>query len=213
MNFWQNRNKIISTIPQWYNPFIHAILPSTLGISIISLCLYFMSNVTWTSFLCIPFTIIALFLFEWCTHKYILHTKQPLLGFIYQSHGYHHIIYTNEQMAMLEKKELYFIMLPPYAILLVFCLVTPLAFGIGMIFGGLNVACLIMITSMLFFLFYEWLHLAYHQPANSFFGKNRLIGKLRRLHRRHHDPKLMKNWNFNVTIPVFDWILGTYRKE
>jgi sterol desaturase/sphingolipid hydroxylase (fatty acid hydroxylase superfamily) len=35
------------------------------------------------------------------------------------------------------------------------------------------------------------------------------IAKLREHHRRHHEPRLMKRWNFNVTVPVFDWLHGT----
>ncbi|MBK7399278.1 MAG: hypothetical protein IPJ34_24170 [Myxococcales bacterium] len=29
---------------------------------------------------------------------------------------------------------------------------------------------------------------------------------LREHHRRHHHPRLMQRWNFNVTIPLFDWL-------
>ena len=53
------------------------------------------------------------------------------------------------------------------------------------------------------------MHLAYHLPAQSFIGRLWLIQRLRELHRRHHDPRLMKRWNFNVTLPVFDLLYGT----
>lgn len=213
MTFEDRRRKIVDTIPSWYRPLPHAIVPSVLGITIITFCLYLMFNVQWISFLAIPITLFFLFGFEWLVHKYVLHAKQPLLGQIYQLHELsHHVIYTHEKMAMSDQKELYFIMMPPYAILLVFFLIAPLAFGLGVIFS-LNVACLILITAMLFFLIYEWLHFSYHQPPNSFLGRNRIVRKLRRLHRRHHNPRLMKRWNFNVTIPVFDWILGTFWRK
>lgn len=213
MNFNDRRKKILDTIPNWYRPLPHAIIPSLLGILIIIACMFSISNIQWTSFFCIPIALLILFIFEWLVHKYILHGKQPLLGQIYKLHELsHHVIYTHEKMAMEDDKELYFIMMPPYAILLVFGLISPLAFGIGMIFGS-NVAGLILIISMLFFLSYEWLHFSYHQPVTSFIGRSRIIRKLRRLHRKHHDPRLMKKWNFNVTIPVFDLIIGTYYRK
>jgi sterol desaturase/sphingolipid hydroxylase (fatty acid hydroxylase superfamily) len=51
--------------------------------------------------------------------------------------------------------------------------------------------------------------MAYHMPEDSRIGRLSLIQRLREQHRRHHEPRLMKRWNFNVTIPVFDAILGT----
>jgi sterol desaturase/sphingolipid hydroxylase (fatty acid hydroxylase superfamily) len=56
---------------------------------------------------------------------------------------------------------------------------------------------------------YEWLHLAYHLPADSRIGRSRFIGWLRRHHATHHTPELMQRWNFNVTVPFADWVLGT----
>jgi sterol desaturase/sphingolipid hydroxylase (fatty acid hydroxylase superfamily) len=32
---------------------------------------------------------------------------------------------------------------------------------------------------------------------------------LREQHRRHHHPRLMQRWNFNVTVPLWDWVRGT----
>ncbi len=206
------RDQIIKKIPSWYHPLPHMVIPSILGIAIISICIYLISNLQWMSLLCIPPTIFILFGFEWLVHKYVLHERQPLLGQIYELHERsHHIIYTHEKMAINSWRELYYVLMPPYAILLVFGLIAPLAFGIGMIFS-FNVACLIIITSMLFFLTYEWLHFSYHLPVTTFLGRNSLIRRLRRVHRAHHNPKMMKKYNFNVTVPVMDFVLGTYKK-
>ena len=213
MGFEEVRQKIVNRIPSWYNPYLHAFIPSFIGLAIIVFSIFLIKEISIVSLVSIPITLFLLFGFEWIAHKHILHTRRPLLGQIYELHELsHHIIYTDKQMAIQEKKELYYIMMPPYAIVLVFCLISPLIFGMAAIFS-LNVACLILITAMFFFLSYEWLHFSYHQPANSWIGRNRIIKALRRLHRRHHNPKLMKHWNFNVTIPVFDWILGTYWKD
>jgi sterol desaturase/sphingolipid hydroxylase (fatty acid hydroxylase superfamily) len=62
---------------------------------------------------------------------------------------------------------------------------------------------------MLYVVSYEWLHLAYHLPADSFIGRRWLIARLRRHHALHHDPRLMQKWNFNVTFPIWDRVRGT----
>jgi hypothetical protein len=98
--------------------------------------------------------------------------------------------------------------MPAYAIVLVFLLDTPFALAAGKLFSP-NVGYLFLATSMFFFLSYEWLHLAYHLPKESAIGRAWLVSVLREHHRRHHDPRLMKRWNFNVTLPLFDWLHRT----
>jgi len=29
----------------------------------------------------------------------------------------------------------------------------------------------------------------------------------------HHAPELMQKWNFNVTIPLWDWVRRTIRRD
>ena len=48
-----------------------------------------------------------------------------------------------------------------------------------------------------------------HLPPESFVGRRRLVRVLREHHARHHHPRLMQRWNFNVTVPLFDWLHGT----
>ena len=56
---------------------------------------------------------------------------------------------------------------------------------------------------------YEWLHLSYHLPPESFIGRLWLVRVLKKHHATHHDPQLMQKWNFNVTIPLWDLVRGT----
>jgi sterol desaturase/sphingolipid hydroxylase (fatty acid hydroxylase superfamily) len=56
---------------------------------------------------------------------------------------------------------------------------------------------------------YEWLHLSYHLPASNPIARNGIITWLRQQHAVHHTPELMQRWNFNVTVPFADWVLGT----
>ena len=76
--------------------------------------------------------------------------------------------------------------------------------------AGRNFAVLAFATSMGYVLLYEWLHLSYHMPADSFIGRLEIIQILRRHHATHHAPELMQKWNFNVTVPLWDFLLRTH---
>ena len=156
-----------------------------------------------------PLTLFFAFGFEWRVHRKVLHRRAPGLGLLYERHELaHHVVYTYDDMAMRDRREWWLVLMPAYAVVLVALVNTPLAIALGALFG-VNTGCLYLVASMFFFLSYEWLHLAYHLPRESRVGRNPLIARLREHHRRHHDPRLMKRWNFNVTVPVFDAILGT----
>jgi sterol desaturase/sphingolipid hydroxylase (fatty acid hydroxylase superfamily) len=57
--------------------------------------------------------------------------------------------------------------------------------------------------------FYEVTHLTYHLPKEHLLQRIGLIRWLSRHHARHHDQSLMAKWNFNVTVPLWDFLLRT----
>lgn len=205
----ERRAAVVAHIPDWYNPALHLAIPTILGLGLMIAALSRIEQLRPHELFTLPVTVFAAFGFEWRAHKFILHKRRPLLGLLYERHEkLHHVIYTYEHMTIGRFRELWLVLMPAYAIVLVFLMVVPLALLVAKLFG-LNSALLMVTASMAFFLSYEWLHMAYHLPEDSFIGRRSLIRRLRELHRRHHDPRLMKQWNFNVTLPVFDWILGT----
>jgi len=111
-------------------------------------------------------------------------------------------------MAMRSTKEFRLVLIPFYGILAIFVTTLPITAGLWY-FLSPNVALLWVACSMGYTVLYEWLHLAYHLPADSRIGRSRIIAVLRRHHAMHHTPELMQRWNFNVTVPLADWVLGT----
>jgi hypothetical protein len=205
----QRRAEILAAIPGWYRPAVHLAIPSILGLGVLVASVALLESVRWTELLAIPITLLLGFGFEWRAHKYILHERAPGLGLLYRRHELmHHVLYTYDDMQLRSPREMWMILMPAYAIVLVFFMLMPIAWVTAML-ASFNVALLVVSTSMIFFLAYEWLHLAYHLPADSFVGRIGIIRRLREVHRRHHDPRLMKRWNFNVTLPLFDWLHGT----
>lgn len=205
----RQRAAIIARLPGWYSPLAHLALPSAFGLA----CLIFAATrihalqlvELWT----IPLTLLAAFGFEWRVHQWVLHRRIPGLGLLYDRHELeHHVVFTYDDLAMRAPRELRLILMPAYAVVLVALINTPLALLCAR-YLSLNVGYVYLVTSMLFFLSYEWLHFFYHLPPQSFIGRLAIIARLREHHRRHHEPRLMKHWNFNVTLPLFDWIHGT----
>lgn len=200
------REAIVATIPEAYSPTAHFVIPGLLGLGVFGACAWLLHDVRPVEWLTVPLTLFTGLGFEWRVHKSILHERQPLLGVLYVRHElHHHVIYTYDDMTMRSQREWRLVLMPAYAIVLVFVMMVPIVAALWH-FVSPNVALLHLATSMIFFLAYEWMHLAYHLPNNHPIGRLSLIGKLRELHRRHHDPSLMKRWNFNVTVPLFDWI-------
>lgn len=72
-----------------------------------------------------------------------------------------------------------------------------------------NVAWLYALGAIGGYLFYEVMHFSYHLPAGSFVERTPLWWRLRHLHQLHHERERMAACNFNITLPVFDWLLGT----
>jgi len=204
------RATILEQIPARYSPTLHIAIPAAMGLSVLIGAIWRMHDVKPVELLTIPVTLLAGFGFEWRAHKDILHRRIPGLAVLYERHEKsHHVLYTDRDITMRSPRERWFVLMPPYAIALVFAVVVaPFAYGIERLLGT-NVAMLMAATSMIFFLSYEWLHLAYHLPKDHPIGRLPLIAKLRAHHQRHHDPRLMKRWNFNVTVPLFDWLHRT----
>lgn len=203
------REAILASIPARYSPQVHFVVPALLGLAVLGFCVWGARNVQPVEWLTVPATLFSGFAFEWRVHKSVLHRRLPLLGTLYERHELkHHVLYTFDRMEMRSPSETWLILMPTYAIVLVFGMMVPLVAAVWW-FATLNVALIMLATSMLFFLAYEWFHLAYHLPLDHPIARIGLIRRLREVHRRHHDPRLMKRWNFNVTFPLFDWIHGT----
>ena len=200
------REEIVAKIPESYSPAAHFLIPAVLGASVLGASVWLLEGVRAIELVTVPVTLFLGLGLEWRVHKSVLHERQPLLGILYVRHElYHHVVYTYDDMTMRSSREWRLVLMPAYALVLVFVMMIPIVAAVWYL-GSRNVALIHLATSMLFFLAYEWMHLAYHLPQDHPIGRLGLIRRLRELHRRHHDPRLMKRWNFNVTVPLFDWI-------
>jgi hypothetical protein len=142
---------------------------------------------------------------EWYTHRYDLHRKQG-----YTRHAnQHHRFFTERMMSYdtLEDGHVIFFPVtePPRLLILALGLASPVY-----LLGSAVAAAAVFSTLLCYYWSYEWLHLAYHAPPNSWLGSLPGLSLLREHHRRHHTQSLMGHYNFNITVPLTDWVMGTY---
>ncbi|MBP9112091.1 MAG: sterol desaturase family protein [Polyangiaceae bacterium] len=208
----EKRAQCIREIPWWYNPWGHLFGTTGIGLTVLVISVTRMKNVLPLEWLVIPLTIILANAYEWRVHKYVLHKRRWPFGEIFEKHTpMHHGIYVTGDMEIQDPRELRLVLIPALGVLGVVLAMIPAALLLGT-FVTPNTGWLFLVTSSLYMVTYECTHLLYHVPKKSFLGRMRLVRTLMRHHAIHHDPKLMQTTNFNVTLPLFDWILGTMKR-
>lgn len=205
----QRRDQLVAQIPRWYRPWLHLAVPSSFGVGIMVGCMAVLDRPDPWAWMTIPATWMLANVGEWQAHKHLLHRRSRFAPILYDRHTpEHHVIYVTRDMAMRSTREFRLVLIPAYGIMLVF--LSAMLPALALWLAGLpNVAALFIATIMAYVLHYEWLHLAYHLRADHPISRMRIIGWLRNHHAVHHDPSIMQRWNFNVTLPLSDWIMRT----
>lgn len=206
------RQKALAEIPWWYSPYGHLAATTGIGAAVLIAAAYELvklGTLKWTDCLVVPFVFLLANFFEWRVHKHVLHRRRWPMQIIYDKHTpMHHMIYIEDDMALRSKQEFRLVLIPAAGVLGIVITAAPFAIGVGRLWSA-SAGWLFLVTAGLFMVSYELLHLAYHAPKDSFIGRRKSIAFLRAHHAKHHDPRFMQKWNFNVTIPLFDWIMGT----
>jgi hypothetical protein len=207
------RADVLARTPRWYSEWMHLAFPSTFGIVAIVAALAGLDAPSWREWAAVPASLVFLNLDEWWIHRNILHRRfWPLEALFWRHTPEHHQIFVRDDMAMRSTKEFRLVLIPSYGIVAIFLTTLPVTMALWS-FVSPNVARFWVACSMGYVVSYEWLHLAYHLPVENPIAKARLIGWLRQQHAVHHTPELMQRWNFNVTIPFGDWLLGTTYRD
>jgi hypothetical protein len=203
------RSEVLERTPSWYNPWVHLAFPSLFGLSFIALALGWLHDVQWYEWAFVPLVLMLLNVNEWHVHRNILHRRTwPLEALFWRHTPEHHVIFVRDDMAMRSRQEFRLVLIPAYGIVAIFVTTLPITIALWM-FASHNLAALFVACAMGYTVSYEWLHLAYHLPATNPIAQNGVLKRLSWQHAVHHTPELMQRWNFNVTVPFADWLLGT----
>ena len=203
----QFREKYIS--PR-YNGVAQFLFTSTVSLTIVAWCAATVRAPRWWELLTVPAAFLFANFVEYRAHRGVMHHRTPPFQLVFERHTpSHHGFYTHDAMAADSPRDYYMVLFPPVLILFFFGL---FALPVGLVLAWLttaNVARLFVATAVGYFLTYEWLHFAYHQPADGFVGRRWLVRRLRAHHTLHHDVSRMQKWNFNITFPICDPLFGT----
>lgn len=207
------RRAALDEIPRWYSPWGHFAATTGIGVATLALGVWQLRVAPYavhaTDWLVVPLVCLFANFFEWRVHKHVLHRRRWPFEVVYDKHTpMHHVVFVEEDMALRSTKELRLVLMPAVGVLGIVIATTPVALAVAH-FWSPAAGWLFLVTAGLFMVSYEVLHLCYHAPKDGFVGRRPIIAALRAHHARHHDPRLMQRYNFNVTVPLFDWIMGT----
>lgn len=206
------RERYRADISSGYNGWLHMFVVAVTAVVIIGYSLGQVSAATWLELLTVPVTIIVVNFAEYAAHRWMGHKKgkNPLARMFYSRHtGDHHSFFIETAMPFESVKDWRVVLFPAY---LIFAFLFGLILPVGALLMHLvsdNVAYLYAASGIFGYLFYEVMHFSYHLPEGSFMEKIPGLKHLRRLHLLHHERDHMHTENFNITLPVFDVLLGT----
>jgi sterol desaturase/sphingolipid hydroxylase (fatty acid hydroxylase superfamily) len=165
----------------------------------------------WWEWASIPAGFLIANFVEWWAHRYPMHHPWRGLLLMYEKHTLeHHRLYTNEAMEADSADDFDMVLFSPASLaffLLGFGLPITLLF---FVLVSWNAGWIFTALAIDYYALYECCHLVYHLPKDSWAGRLPGMDRIRRHHTVHHDMKLMSDWNFNVTFPIFDRVFGTH---
>ncbi len=204
------RSKYRSEIGKLYNCWVHLLSVTLVGISSIILFISQIENPTILEWLTLPITVLCVNFAEYAAHRWLGHKRTKLGGLFYSRHtGDHHSFFLEDYMPYASVNDWRVVLFPTY---LIFAFLIGLILPVGAtlyFFTSPNVAFLMGIGGVFGYLFYEVMHFSYHLPKGSFVEKVPVWRELRQLHNLHHRRNIMAKENFNITLPIFDFLFGT----
>lgn len=209
------RERLKYHVPPLYRPVIH--FGCNLLVACLAIFLVFQvsawTQTGWGAWLALPFGLVFGNAAEYLLHRFPMHRRYPLFKRAFRQHTVlHHRFFTHRQIDAHERRDYFFVLFPivvglgSLASIGVLYLLSWMALGVGF-------ASILAITLILYVLALDGVHLLCHLPLRHFEPGGVLafapLVYLHGLHRRHHDPKLMREVNFNITFPLVDWWFGT----
>jgi hypothetical protein len=200
-------------VPPGYTASGHMVRTGILAALIFFVAIRLAGGAPWWAWLFLPLSWVFANFFEWTVHRYPMHRRlHPRI--MYRNHAQlHHLAFTDQRMTVEHLRQLSLVMMPWYTIVMLFAAVSPVALLLGLI-GGRELAGVFYLGAISYFLFYETLHALYHLRPETLarlplLGPASTFARLRAHHARHHVLRRMAHANFNVTVPLTDWVMKT----
>jgi hypothetical protein len=205
----RQRDRLAPGIPRQYHAVGYFAASNAVAAVAIIGALIQLQHVRPWEWLIIPAAFLVANWVEYRVHKGPMHHLRPPWQILFERHTrQHHVYFDESHMSARNSREYYWVFFPWWAVGLVIGTAGLFALPLWF-FASQNLSLLFFAVAISYYLTYEWLHLSYHLPPESFVGQMWLVQRLRRLHTMHHDTALMTTQNFNITFPICDWLYGT----
>jgi hypothetical protein len=199
--------------PPNYSPRLHVLVH--LGPLVVA-CGYAvsrLSEVSGAQWFTVPVYLVVGSYFVYWFHRFVLHRPRRWARLAYRRHTLqHHRFFDYGHITPDEPQDLYVTLFPWWSGGLLSLLAYGFAQGLTP-WLGVNVAHLAMFMMAFYMLLYEFVHTVCHLPHGHWLTRMPVLAFLREHHRIHHDPSLMGKYNFNIVIPLFDWIHGALLRK
>lgn len=201
-------------IGRFYNGWLHIGFILFGSMVAIVLCAGQTSLTSLAEWLTVPVTFLYMNFAEYFGHRGPMHHRRRGLGMIFNRHTLqHHRFFTYDNMPFDTSRDHKAVLFPP--VLISFFLVAfalPFWFLIKALFSA-NAAWLSVATILAYYLQYELLHFAWHCRDDAWIYRIPGMRRWREYHRIHHDIRKMQTVNFNITVPLADLVMGTFKHQ
>lgn len=208
------RDKYREDISTNYSGWVHMLSVLAVGVAVISYSISQVQSATFGEWLVFPAMMLAVNFAEYYAHRWLGHRKTKYGKLFYSRHtGDHHSFFLEHSMDYEAVRDWRVVLFPVYLIFaFLFGLVLPGGYVLSELIS-MNAAYIYAAAGISGYLFYEIMHFSYHIPRGHWAEKIFLMipgwQSLRHLHVLHHKRDKMGEANYNITLPVFDFLLKT----
>lgn len=214
LRVWREQFRSAEIGPR-YSGWLHLACTTSGSTAVIVLAASRLLQVRPIEWLLLPAFLLLSNLGEYLGHRIPMHHRRRGIGPVFKRHTLqHHRFFVTNAMECESPRDFKIVLFPPVMLLFfVGGMAVPIAILFHLVVSA-NAGYLFIIVAVGHFLGYEWLHFIFHLPMGHPAARLPLVAQLRRHHEVHHDPTLMTRWNFNLTLPIADWLLHTrYRSD
>ncbi|MBD9606567.1 MULTISPECIES: SRPBCC family protein [Pseudomonas] len=192
-----------------YNPWLHGAFVMLFGLLAIGGFWSTVHQVQPLEWLAVPLTLLFFNFGVYVVHRHLGHHKKRLARMFYDRHtGDHHSFFTPGHMTYDSARDWRVILFPAWLIVLHTLVITGPAWWLLAQLNS-NVAGLFGGCMVLGYLTYEVFHACEHLPPGNPVTRLPWIRQMRRLHELHHRRELMQERNFNIVLPLMDYLFDT----
>ncbi len=200
-------------IPKYYYGPFHVLLNIFLLLGVIIFSATQIKLPSILEIITLPLMLIVGNLVVFVIHKYPLHRPIKFFMSPYNIHSkMHHQFFTDKHIVYDSHRDFYILFFPPEVVISFVFIFCPISLFLMSVFISLNVAYFFIMGAAIYFILYEVFHYASHLPIDHPLLKIPFFLYMREHHRIHHDPTLMRDYNFNIVYPLSDWLFKTIYK-